>query len=163
MPTKMWQHTCCDSTSWSGAPRPCPKCGAPPALSRWFLATHESMARYQLHYGLKPMGKHGRIAHALIVAISSRCESCNGEGLLDSDDLSTTWVVCPECHGWGGGPLPNDPAIKAMRAEVARQFPDAVVPDADLVGADDLRAMLASDAVIIRDLQSGLMLICPQR
>ncbi|MGE5244059.1 MAG: hypothetical protein ACM3SQ_07520 [Betaproteobacteria bacterium] len=103
------------------------------------------MLRYQMHYGLKPIGPHRGLADRLLNGFHRLCEYCAGDGLLDSDDFGTAWVLCPGCQGWGSHPFPNDPAIKAMRREVARRFPDAVVSEADSVGADDWQRILLPD------------------
>lgn len=124
MPQKMWQNACCEGV-WTGAPKPC---SCPPSRkdlrSRWSLGMYEAMSRYQQHYGLKPMGPHRKLADALLNEVTSRCDRCDGRGLLDAGD---NWRSCPDCRGFGTLPLPGAPELKAIRAEVAAKFPGAVV------------------------------------
>jgi hypothetical protein len=121
------------------------------------LRMHESMLSYQLHYGLTPVGDHRRLADQLLGAVTKRCNYCDGDGLFGSSDLAT-WEICSSCRGYGSLPLPNSPELKAVRAEVAKHYPDAIAPGADDVGPDTLREVLESRAVLVQDLRTGAML-----
>jgi hypothetical protein len=157
MPRKMWQNACCE-TAWHGAPSPC-SCAASrkDQRSRWSLGMHEAMMRYQLRYGLKPIGPHRKLADALLNAVTERCSRCDGGGLFDARD-GATWRLCPHCRGFGVLPLPNAPELKAVRAEVGARFPGAVVPNADNVGSDSLRHVLQNRSYFVHDLQTGAMI-----
>jgi len=76
----------------------------------------------------------------------------------ESHGLGKPWKVCPSCEGFGSLPLPNAPELKAIRAEVAMQYPAAVVPGADNVGPTSLRTVHEHRSVIVQDLQTGAML-----
>jgi len=157
MPQQMWQNACCDGL-WRGSPRAC-KCA--PARkeqrSRWSLTMHEMMLRYQLHYGLTPIGPHRKLADGLLDAVTKTCERCDGEGLLDSRD-ARTWTFCLRCHGFGALPFPNAPDLKAVRAQVGARFPTAVLRNADNVGIGSLRHALENRTFLVHDLQTGAMI-----
>jgi hypothetical protein len=157
MPWRYWQNACCDPGVWRGSPEPC-SCASGRALrSRWMLKSDERKLRYQLHFGLTPIGQHRKPSDHLLRAVTKPCSPCDGEGLLESHDLPT-WKVCPSCRGFGSLPLPNSPELTAIRAQVAEQYPAAVVPGADDIGPDTLQAVLENGSVIVHDLKTGEML-----
>jgi hypothetical protein len=121
------------------------------------LTMDEGKLRYQLHYGLTPIGRHRRLSGGLLKAVTRACSHCDGQGLLGSHDLAT-WKICPDCRGFGSLPFPNSPELKAIRAQVAKQYVEAVVAGADDVGLDSLRAVFEGGSVIVHDLQTGAML-----
>ena len=157
MPQKFWQNACCEEM-WHGSPR---SCSCPSSRkdqrSRWSLGMHEAMLRYQLHYGLTPIGPHRKLADELLDAVTERCRHCDGEGLFDAHG-GKSWILCSVCRGWGVLPPPPTPELKAVRAEVAARFPGAVVPNADNVGPDILRHVLRNRSYLVHDLQTGAML-----
>lgn len=157
MPQKFWQNACCEEL-WRGSPRAC-KCAASRKnqRSRWSLGMHEAMLRYQLHYGLRPIGPHRKLADRLLDAVTETCPGCDGEGLLDSGDRAT-WTLCSRCRGFGALPFPNAPELKTVRAEVAAKFPGAVVPDAENAGPDSLRHVLQNRSFLVHNLQTGAMI-----
>ena len=157
MPWRFWQNACCNPGVWNGSPEQC-SCAADRDLrSRWMLTTHESKLRYQLHYGLTPIGEHRSLSDDLLNAVTRDCNHCDGEGVLASHDLDT-WKVCSGCRGFGSLPLPNSPELKAIRAQVAKQYPAAVVPGAADIGPDSLQAVIENRSVIVHDLRTGAML-----
>jgi hypothetical protein len=125
--------------------------------SRWMLAMDESKLRYQLHFGLTPIGRHRRLSDGLLNAVTRGCSHREGQGLLESHDLAT-WKICPDSRGFGSPPFPNSPELKAIRARAEKQYAEAVVAGADDVGPDSLRAVLEDGVVIVHDLQTGAML-----
>ena len=157
MPQKMWRNACCDEL-WHGSPRAC-SCPSThkDQRSRWSLAMHEAMLRYQLHYGLMPVGPHRQLAQTLLDAVMEDCPRCDGGGLFDSRD-GRTWTFCAGCRGYGSLPFPNAPKLKAVREQVAAKFPRAVAPGADSVGPDTLRHVLQNRSFLVHDLQTGAIL-----
>lgn len=157
MPWKYWQNACCDPGVWRGSAQRCSCTSGRDQRSRWMLKTDESKLRYQLHFGLTPMGPHRQLSDDLLKAVTRRCSHCDGQGLVESHGLAS-WKLCPSCEGFGSLPLPNSPELKAIRAEVAKQYPAAVVLGADDVGPTSLRTVLENSPVIVQDLQTGAML-----
>jgi hypothetical protein len=157
MPWRFWQNACCDPGVWRGSPERCSCMSGRDQRSRWMLKTDERKLRYQLHFGLTPMGPHRKLSDHLLKAVTRPCSHCDGEGLLESHGLGT-WKVCPSCGGFGSLPLPNSPELLAIRAQVAKQYAAAVVPGADDVGPTSLQTVLENSPLIVQDLQTGAML-----
>jgi hypothetical protein len=118
------------------------------------LTTPESKLRHQLLYGVKILGPHNRLVRDLP---EEKCEACDGVGLLD---VSDGYRVCPVCLAWGSSLRPNTPAIRAMRARIQSEHPNAVVRGADQVRPDAFVAFLANGAAVIENLADGSMIVC---
>lgn len=157
MPWRFWQNACCDPGVWRGSHEQCSCASDSDLRSRWMLRADERKLRYQLHFGLTPIGDHRSLSDNFLNAVTRACSHCDGQGILQSNDLDT-WKVCCRCRGFGCLPLPNSPELKAIRAQVAKQYPAAIVPGADDVGSDSLHAVLENRSVIVHDLKTGAML-----
>ena len=157
MPWRFWQNACCDPGVWRGSPERCKCTYGKDQRSRWMLKTDERKLRYQLHFGLTPMGSHRKLSDDLLKAVIRPCSHCDGEGVLEAH-RADAWKVCPSCEGFGSLPLPNAPELKTIRAQVAKQDAAAVVPGADDLGPASLRTVLENASVIVQDVQTGAML-----
>ena len=124
MPQKMWKHTCSKGgLCWIGT-EVCTSCGRSGEYDGWHPRMHEAMARYQTHYGLKPMGPHRTMADELFKAVKARCDVCGGRGLLDSTDRDD-WQVCERCRGFGSVFTKPAQEIAALRRSVLARYPEA--------------------------------------
>jgi hypothetical protein len=159
MPTRFWHNDCCNPRTSSASQR-CDRCGRLATRSYWALSMHESMLRYQLHFGVTPIGPHRKLTDALAGEILSRCPECGGSGLIVTGDMSDS-SVCPTCHAFGSLPLPNSPELKALRERVRTEYPDSVVSDADAVTPGKLADALCGSIVIVQDLRHGRMVTAP--
>jgi hypothetical protein len=72
MPQRMWDHSHCCGAFQSGSPE-CNDGGTRGRFTGWHLTMHESMARYQYVYGLKPIGPHRRLADELLTPLRVKC------------------------------------------------------------------------------------------
>lgn len=126
MPQHMWDHSQCCGDFLSGSP----ECGDGHTRGRyagWLLTTHESMARYQYVYGLKPIGPHRFLADQLLTPLRDSCPRCNRKGILDYND-GATFGLCPVCEGTGGSWDAPDDVVNARRRTVLESFPNAGAP-----------------------------------
>jgi hypothetical protein len=124
MPERVWAHDCCDAT---GARQACPACGRPGEFLGWGLTVAEAVDRFQLSYGLEPLGPHARAAKARLDGMRRGCERCHGAGLVG--DVHQ-WRACPLCEGTGGTWSASEDAIREVYLDIVREWPDAAAPGA---------------------------------
>lgn len=149
------QNACCSTGVWTGSPQPC-GCPDPILRSQWMLTMHESMTRYQLHYGLKPIGPHRVLALPLPEGfVTPSCSQCDG-GLIEGDG-GDTWAICPSCFGFGGGALPDSAEVAALREKVLRDFPDAAAHGASAESIGELKTVLLGRVSLVHDLADNVM------
>ena len=123
MPHQFWRHTCGATQVLTGTPV-CRTCGIKGEFHGWRLGMHESMARYQYVYGLKPIGPHRQLADDLLGDLRVPCPRCHWDGIITVEE-GTAWRICPECEGTGGfWNRPSD-EVDAVRRQILREFPDA--------------------------------------
>lgn len=154
MPHHYWQNACCSPDTWSGSPTTW-ACQSPIRRARWGLTMHESMLRYQLHYGLKPVGAHRRLADELFRPVQQRCSQCDG-GLIainDGDDFA----ICTDCSGFGARPLPGAPELLRLRQEILKQFPSSGAEPPSTASAARLLEAIRGAKVVIHNLGTGLI------
>jgi hypothetical protein len=149
MPRRYYSLTC--SHGQSGvrtSASACSVCGAPGHFECWSLGMHESMARYQYVYGMKPIGPHRHEADRILGALRATCSMCQGNGLLWPED-GGSWSACPVCEATGGSWI-----CSAEEKEAARQRVLALHPDA---GASSWNIRFLSGR-LAHDLGSGEMM-----
>ncbi len=112
---------------------------------------HESMARYQYVYGLKPRGPHRPMADQLLKLLRQNCPRCQGHGILTVD--RGTWRICPVCEGTGGTWVGAE-AKNAAYALILERFPDAAASEApsEFIGGP-----------LVHDLANNRMLGCRKK
>jgi hypothetical protein len=123
MPHPLWRHTCGGTHLLIRSPI-CSTCGNEGEFHGWRLSVHESMARYQYVYGLKPIGPHRQVADDLLFDLRAPCPRCLWDGIITVEG-GGTWRMCPVCEGTGGFWTPPDEQVEAVRQEILKQFPDA--------------------------------------
>jgi hypothetical protein len=150
MPNKMWRH---DDGRLTG--RDCDEsgddCVERNVFAGWHLGMHESMARYQYSYGLKPIGPHRRMADELLGALRTRCARCDYRGILDIDG-GVTWSPCPVCEATGGFWTASDEEVAAVRADILKTYPDAAAPPVRFLGVPLALAVPTNTMVDLRDI-----------
>lgn len=153
MTQKLWKYTCgCYSGEFSAGAPTCSGCGQVGQYDGWHYTMHESMAKYQKLYGLKPIGPHRKIADELFEGTTRRCETCQGKGLevLHIDvALDEGYRTCSMCSGLGCNFTRSADEISAIRQRVLESFPDAGV-DAQI---GDLASMIP-----LLDLKTGTVI-----
>jgi hypothetical protein len=70
--------------------------------------------------------------------------------------LSAPFYVCPKRQGFERLPLPDDPALVAIRARLAREFPVDVPPPVTVDRIAFLHMVFRREVPLIRDLQNGV-------
>lgn len=91
----------------------------------------ESMGRYQLFYGLSPVGSHRHLADRLFKEIRTVCEACRGRGLLDSTTIANGYESCPTCRGFGSIFTVPESVIESVRQQVLAEYPNVAAKRAD--------------------------------
>ena len=124
MPHRIFLPHCDCHGSATGIASPvCRICGAVFEFDSWQLSMHEAMARYQVVYGLKPIGRHRKRAHAVLGSKWANCGECDGDGIHTiSIDL---WEPCRACEGMGGRWLCSRKKVRKARQAVLRSYPEA--------------------------------------
>ena len=146
MPILMYKPRCEHegNADLTGSPR-CRECGKEHEFAGPRLSMHESMARYQAVYGLKPIGPHRPMADKLLGGKRTACDECDAQGFVARDD-GRGWLTCRSCEGttrvWDCSPE----EVEATRRIILERFPEA---EAVNVSGDYLGANL------IHDLEQG--------
>jgi len=125
MPQKMWKHTCPEGgrSFWMGTSF-CSSCGEVGEYDGWHYSMHEAMAKYQICYGLKPIGPHRPMADELFREATITCETCGGRGLRDIHE-GASWEHCRACRGLGIHFTKPAAEIAEIRRRILDAFPDA--------------------------------------
>jgi hypothetical protein len=149
MPIERWKHTCSATggTSWGSNDR-CKECGKLPIYDGFHLTMYEAMARYQYTYGMKPMGPHREMVHALLGQLHILCDICGGNSILN-DCVYNGWSVCPKCEGSGGLWSVPPAEVEAARQKVLQAFPNADAPRPKHIFAAGLVALDLAKNVIV--------------
>lgn len=145
MPYRQWVNRCSCEPYLRTADSTCPTCGQARDYAGWAFSMHESMARYQSLYRLKPVGPHRTMANEALRDLTASCGACEGAGLLDAP---RGYRVCASCRGLGRVfTVPVD-VVDVIRAGILDHHPEAAaVPVTGFPGGP-----------VIQDLSSGAML-----
>ena len=73
---------------------------------------------------------HRREADRILSALRTKCDACDGEGLLWNDD--SAWRACRTCEGTGGFWSYAPDVVEAARGEILGRYPEAAAPPAPL-------------------------------
>lgn len=152
MPQQFWQNACCQPSTWRGSEETC-DCNSPIIRTRWGLTMHEAMLRYQLHFGLKPIGPHRSLADELFAAVTRPCPDCD-EGLVAGDQMAR---ICPTCRGFRSLPVPGAPELLRVRAEVLTRFPESAAEEPSAASIDKFSEALCGRKVILHNLGNNIM------
>lgn len=145
MPYRQWTNRCACEAYLRTAEPTCPTCGQARDYAGWAFSMHESMARYQSLYRLKPVGPHRKMADEALRNLTASCEACEGVGLLDAPP---GFRVCESCRGLGRVfTMPVD-VVDGIRNNVLEHYPEAAAaPVTGFPGGP-----------VIQDMSSGAML-----
>ncbi|WHZ27407.1 MAG: hypothetical protein OJF51_002204 [Nitrospira sp.] len=132
MPHRVWRPTCqCQPGVITRGTPLCSNCNMPGEPDGWSLSMIESMGRYQLFYGLSPIGPHRKLADRIFDKIVSTCESCRGRGLRDSTTMADRYEGCPTCRGFGRIFTAPESVIESVRQQVLAEYPNATADRGD--------------------------------
>ena len=129
-------------------------CGAVFEFDSWQLSIHEGMARYQVVHGLKPIGRHKKLANAVLGSKWANCGECDGDGIHTiSIDL---WEPCRACKGMGGRWSCSPKKVRKARQAVLKSYPEAAVSGGvrNFMGAPLAQHMKSGEMVDLRDVQA---------
>jgi hypothetical protein len=121
-PKPFWHHPCCDAPGTSTSTKSCGKCGAEGTYAGRHHPMFRGMARYRERYGVVPIGPHRKLADALLGALRSWCDQCDGLGFI-GDEHSCR--MCHVCEGAGSVWAASNEDIRAAYAQLLAEFPDA--------------------------------------